>query len=74
MLVNAACFIALVFGGLSLAAVPFGVRALLKDYSTPPQQPDVSPDPRPGGVRCRRTVMFGDLAPNITGGPLQEAS
>lgn len=42
MLMNVFYVGCLVFGGLALAAVPFGVRSLLKDFSTPLKQPDGS--------------------------------
>lgn len=59
---NAVCVAALVFGLGSLAwAATFGMRALLKGFDSPFQQPGDSPRPPTGGVvRCRPRVVLGD--------------
>lgn len=79
-LISAAAFLAW--------SATFGVSALLRSFDeTPLKQPDgaqpseVDAPPTfdfapsgPSAVRCRRTLMFGALYPDISVGPLQEAS
>jgi hypothetical protein len=82
--VNAVYLICLGGAGLFLAwSSTFGVSALLRSFDeTPLKQPDGSPrdgtvapptfgssSPPRTAVRCRRTVMFGALFPDITVGP-----
>ena len=72
---NAVCIAALMLGGSFLLwAATFGVRALLKDFSTPLKQPEDSPVPPTGTLRPQHRVAPSDPNLSATLSSLQEAS